>query len=103
MKIDVANNVIAFINKKGYVGIIIEKEVQSCGWAGPREKIRGEFVKKIEEMENEINRFSIKEVSGIKVFIPKYMDNGIVPHIVVTSLINIFGFSMILSVELLKD
>ncbi|QNM16041.1 hypothetical protein [Fusobacterium hominis] len=54
-------------------------------------------------MENEINRFSIKEVSGIKVFIPKYMDNGIVPHIVVTSLINIFGFSMILSVELLKD
>lgn len=100
MLVEVTDKVLDFMKKKNYVGIIVDKEIQACGWAGPRESIRGEFVKTMEDIEDELGNYNVKEVSGIKVFIPKHLDDRSAPHIRVSSLFNFFGLMMPLNVEM---
>lgn len=99
MNIEVTEKVRAYMKKKNYIGIVVDKEVQACGWAGPRESIRGEFVKNIEDMKDEIEKFNAKDVDGVKVFIPKHLDNGFITHVRISSLFTLFGLFMSLNVE----
>lgn len=99
MNAEVSRKVIDYVKKKNYVGIVVDKEIQSCGWAGPRESIRGEFVKKEENIMEEIDKFNVQDVDGIKVFVPKHLDNKFIPRVKISSLFTLFGLFMFLNVE----
>ena len=97
-----------FIDKKvqnyylqhNYKGIVLKKEMQSFGWAGCRDIIQGEFVKNSDLLKENKIKYEEKDIEGIKVFIPKYLNLNNIKEIRITRLFSVFSKVMLLNIEL---
>lgn len=100
--IEINEKVKKFMEKREFIGIVLNQEIKQFGWAGCRPIIRGEFIKNENEIEK-ISTYCIEESEGIKVFIPK--DMGYDPQkkrIIITT--NLMFFNMIiLSIEMFEE
>lgn len=99
MNVIIEEKVKKYLIKKGYEGIVLKREIQSFGWAGCRDIIQGEFVKDFSILETKEIKYEIKEVDGIKVFIPFYLNLGKIKEIRISRLFSVFSKVMILNIE----
>lgn len=94
----ISDKVLKFANNRNFIGIVLKKEVSKFGWAGCVDTIQGEFIKSEEKLNKEIP-YNIEEYKGIKVFIPKNIDNSM--EIRIKSNLSFFNM-MILSVDIFE-
>lgn len=95
--IKIEEKVLKYMKLNGYIGIILKKEIQSFGWAGCRDIIQDEFINNISQVQEKKIKYEIKEIYGIKVFVPEYLKN--IKEIRISSLFSVFSKIMLLNIE----
>lgn len=95
--IEIKDKVLKYMEKNKIIGIVLKKEIQSFGWAGCKDVIQGEFIKDTESISQKDVKYIVKEVNGVKVFIPEYLNY--IKEMRISSLFSAFNKFMILSVE----
>lgn len=98
--IEIKEKVLNYMKKNNFNGVILKKEIQNFGWAGCQDVIQGEFVKGTANISQKEINYIIKEVKGIKVFIPEYLKD--IKEIRISSLFSIFSKIMILNIEIIN-
>lgn len=95
---NISKKVLDFMKLKNYLGIYVTYEIKACGWAGPSEIIRGEFIKNNEELEEILKNKHILEydVSDVKVLITDNLKNK---KINIVSAFKFFNMFMSLGID----
>lgn len=96
--IEIKEKVLKYMKKNNFNGIILKKEIQSFGWAGCQDVIQGEFIKAEVNISQSEIKYIVKDIKGIKVFIPEYLKD--IKEIKISSLFSVFSKIMILNVEI---
>ena len=96
--IEIKEKVLKYMKKNNFNGIILKKEIQNFGWAGCQDVIQGEFVKETDNISQREVKYIIKEIEGIKVFIPEYLKD--LKEMRISSLFSVFSKIMILNIEI---
>lgn len=97
MIIQIDDKVIEYMRRKNIESIMVKIKVQSCGWAGDRIIIQGEFIDEKAKKTN-FEGYDVKDVNGIRVFIPKHEILKDKKEINIKSGIVIFGRMFLLKV-----
>lgn len=97
-EISISKKVLNRIKENNLIGIVLKRESLNFGWAGCRDVIQGELLKDLSQIENKNFEYIIKEVEGIKVFIPEYLKD--LETIKISSnFLSIFKKNIILDIE----
>lgn len=97
-EISISKKVLNHIKENNLIGIVLKRESLNFGWAGCRDVIQGELLKDLSQIENKNFEYIIKEVEGIKVFIPEYLKD--LETIKISSnFLSIFKKNIILDIE----
>lgn len=96
--IEIKEKVLKYMKKNNFNGIILKKEIQNFGWGGCQDVIQGEFVKETDNISQREVKYIIKEIEGIKVFIPEYLKD--IKEMRISSLFSVFSKIMILNIEI---